>query len=72
VLLIYNTEGLPSRGRRKPQNLSQFQRQLRGCIRVECERVRILGEILAKFFAIGIVGAGTFVMVSVALSNNWL
>jgi hypothetical protein len=34
--------------------------------------MRILGEILAKFFAIGIVGAGTFVMVSVALSNNWL
>jgi hypothetical protein len=32
----------------------------------------VIGEILAKCFAIGIVAAGAFVITTYALSNNWL
>jgi len=32
----------------------------------------VIGEILAKCFAIGIVGAGAFVITTYALNNNWL
>jgi hypothetical protein len=32
----------------------------------------IIGEILAKFFAIGVVGAGAFVIATYALNNSWL
>jgi len=32
----------------------------------------VIGEILAKCFAIGIVAAGAFVITTYALNNNWL
>ena len=35
-------------------------------------RMSIIGEILARCFAIGIAGAGAFVIATYALNNNWL
>ncbi len=32
----------------------------------------IIGQILAKCFAIGIAGAGAFLVATYALGNNWL
>ena len=34
--------------------------------------MNVIGEILTKFFAIGIAGAGAFVATTYVLSNNWL
>jgi hypothetical protein len=39
---------------------------------LECAVMSVIGEILAKCFAIGIVGAGAFVITTYALNNNWL
>jgi hypothetical protein len=36
------------------------------------QRMNVIGEILTKFFAIGIAGAGAFVATTYVLSNNWL
>jgi hypothetical protein len=36
------------------------------------QRMNVVGEILTKFFAIGIAGAGAFVATAYVLSNNWL
>jgi hypothetical protein len=32
----------------------------------------VIGKILARFFAIGIAGAGAFVVATYAVNNNWL
>jgi hypothetical protein len=32
----------------------------------------VIGQILAKCFAIGITGGGAFLVATYALSNNWL
>jgi hypothetical protein len=34
--------------------------------------MKVVGEILTRIFAVGIVGAGAFVATAYALSNNWL
>jgi hypothetical protein len=39
---------------------------------LECAVMSVIGEILAKCFAIGIVGAGASVITTYALNNNWL
>jgi hypothetical protein len=39
---------------------------------LECAVMSVIGEILTKCFAIGIVGAGAFVITTYALNNNWL
>ena len=36
------------------------------------QRMSVIGEILTKFFAIGIAGAGAFVATTYILNNNWL
>jgi len=39
---------------------------------VECMRMSVIGEILAKCFAIGIAAAGAFMIANYALNYNWL
>jgi hypothetical protein len=38
----------------------------------EYTRMSIIGELLAKCFAIGIAAAGAFVIATYALNSNWL
>jgi hypothetical protein len=39
---------------------------------VECTHMSVIGEILAKCFAIGIAGVGAFAVATYAISNSWL
>ena len=39
---------------------------------VECTRMSVIGEILTKCLAIGIAGAGAFLVATYAINNNWL
>jgi len=48
--------------------LQQWISKVRWSVRV----MSVIGEILAKCFAIGIVAAGAFVITTYALNNNWL
>jgi hypothetical protein len=48
--------------------LQQWISEVRWSVRV----MSVIGELLAKCFAIGIVAAGAFVITTYALNNNWL
>jgi hypothetical protein len=48
--------------------LQQWISKVRWSVRV----MSVIGEILTKCFAIGIVAAGAFVITTYALNNNWL
>jgi hypothetical protein len=39
---------------------------------VECTRMSVIGELLTKCLAIGIAGAGAFLVATYAINNNWL
>ena len=71
LLRVCNTDGPPCRRPRKPPNLSHWQREISHRW-VGVHRMSIIGEILAKCFAIGIACAGAFVIATFALNNNWL
>jgi hypothetical protein len=43
-----------------------------GCWWVERTRMDIIGEILAKYIAIGIAAAAAFMIANYALNFNWL
>jgi hypothetical protein len=72
--MICNTEGPPwCRPRKAPKlvalAVSSFPRCVDG---VERTRMDIIGEILAKYIAIGIAAAAAFMIANYALNYNWL